>query len=345
MTNHPADGLFFLGPRLPTSRDVARRVALGGADALTDATRRADSARYQEVQCRTALNRAEGMPFQWTLNPYRGCTHACHYCFARRYHAQFELDAGDQFSSVILVKKNVADVLAREIDRPSWRGELVALGTATDAYQPIEGHYRLTRASLEVFAKARTPVAIVTKGPMIVRDADILRAIAGSAGCTVYLSVPTVDDAVWQALEPGTAPPMQRLRAVRALVDAGVPAGVLLAPLVPGFSSAPRQVERTMAAIADHGARFVACSVMHLQPAVRQHFLTFVERHFPDRLCGLERLYGRTYAPRSYRLQVQSVFSRLKRRYGLTDGPPARPASPARADQTAAPARQSAFQW
>ena len=138
---------------------------------LTEAERRADAARYQEVRCRSALNRVEGMPFRWTLNPYRGCTHGCHYCFARRYHAQFEMDSGDEFASVILVKSNIAEVLRRELDRPAWQREQVALGTATDPYQPIEGHYRLTRASLELLARARTPVGLVTKGPMVVRDA------------------------------------------------------------------------------------------------------------------------------------------------------------------------------
>ena len=114
------------------------------------------------------------MPFNWTLNPYRGCTHGCHYCFARRYHAQFELDSGDEFSSVILVKTNFVDVLQKELDRPSWKREYVAVGTATDLYQPIEGHYKLTRRSLEALAHARTPVGLITKGPMVVRDKDVL---------------------------------------------------------------------------------------------------------------------------------------------------------------------------
>ena len=124
--------LFDLGPSKPTTRQVADLVKAGGADALTEATRRADAARYQEVQCRSALNPVKGMPFKWTLNPYRGCTHGCHYCYARRYHAQFELGADDEFASVILVKTNLVDVLRRELRKPSWSGELVAVGTATD---------------------------------------------------------------------------------------------------------------------------------------------------------------------------------------------------------------------
>src|SRR5438552_12193753 len=160
-----------LGKPKPTLRQIADLVKAGGADALTEAIPRADHARYQEIRCRSALNQVKGMPFKWTLNPYRGCTHGCHYCFARRYQTQFELGPGDEFSSLIFVKVNFADVLRRELDKPSWTRELVALGTATDPYQPIEGHYKLTRRSLEALIAARTPVGIVTKGPMIVRDA------------------------------------------------------------------------------------------------------------------------------------------------------------------------------
>src|SRR5918994_4295589 len=169
----------------PTTRDVARLVKLGGAAALTEAQRRADDARYQEVRCRSALNRVEGMPFRWTLNPYRGCTHACHYCFARRYHQQFELGAGDEFATVILVKTNLPEVLRRELARPAWTREQVAVGTATDPYQPIEGHYKLTRRSLEALLAGRTPIGLVTKGPMVVRDRDVLAELGRQVGCTV----------------------------------------------------------------------------------------------------------------------------------------------------------------
>ena len=177
----------------------------GGAAALPDAVRRADNATYQEVRCRSALNRVLGMPFNWTLNPYRGCTHGCHYCFARRYHTQFELNSGDHFASVILVKTNLVEVLERELERPAWRREVVALGTATDPYQPIEGYYKLTRRALQALARSRTPVGLVTKGPMAVRDKDVLADLARTASCTVYFSVPTVDEEAWERLEPGTA--------------------------------------------------------------------------------------------------------------------------------------------
>ena len=159
-------------------------VRAGGTGALTEADRRADQARYQEVRCKSALNRAYGMPFSWTLNPYRGCTHGCHYCYARKYHKQFEMNADDEFASVILVKTNIVEVLRRELRRPSWTGELVAIGSATDCYQPIEGHYKLTRGALEVLLEHRNPASIVTKGPMIVRDKDLLARLSALEGST-----------------------------------------------------------------------------------------------------------------------------------------------------------------
>ena len=308
--------LFDLGST-PTTRDIANTVKAGGTAALTDAERRADQARYQEVTCRSALNRVKGMPFGWTLNPYRGCTHGCHYCFARRYHAQFEMDSGDEFASVILVKQNIVGVLARELDRPSWTREMVAFGTATDPYQPIEGHYKLSRALIQALARGRTPFGLITKGPMVVRDIDVLLEHARAAHSTVYMSVPTVDEDAWQQLEPGTAHPLQRLRAVRALVDAGVNAGVLMAPIVPGFSSSRSKIERTIKAIADHGARFVGCNVMYLQDGTRDHFLRFIERDFPAMRPRFEKLYAKKYPPEAYRKEVQSMVRVLQERYGL----------------------------
>jgi len=302
----------------PTTRDVARLVRDGGVAALPDAVRRADEATYQEIRCRSALNRVRGMPFKWTLNPYRGCTHGCHYCFARRYQAQLELDAGDAFASVIFVKTNVVERLAAELDRPGWARELVALGTATDPYQPIEGTYRLTRGSLERLAAAANPVGIVTKGPLVVRDRDVLRELSSRAECRVYLSVPTVDEEAWRRLEPGTAHPMQRLRAVRDLVDAGIDAGVLIAPVVPGLTSHPEKLERTVKAIADSGARSVGAMVMHLEGGTRDHFMTFLSREFPELTEKYEHLYAAKYAPKAYVERVREVVGILKARYGLS---------------------------
>jgi DNA repair photolyase len=315
--SHPL--LFDLGsePRNPTTREIASAVKGGGTAALSEAERRADQARYQEVTCRSALNRVEGMPFSWTLNPYRGCTHGCHYCFARRYHAQFEMNSDDEFRSVILVKRNFVQVLTRELDRPSWARDHVAFGTATDPYQPIEGHYRLTRDSIAALARGRTPIGLVTKGPMVVRDRDVLADLAKAAACTVYMSVPTVDEDAWRILEPGTAHPLQRLRAVRELVDAGITAGVLMAPIVPGFSSSRSKLERTIKAIADHGARFVGCNVMYLQDGTRTHFLKFIEQEFPSMLPRFEKLYARKYPPDAYRNEVKAMVRMLQQRHGL----------------------------
>ncbi len=334
--------LFELGPRAPTLRDVALVVRESGSEGLSDAERRADAATYQVVRCRSGLNPVTGMPFRWTLNPYRGCTHGCHYCFARRYHSQFALDAGDEFASVILVKGNIAATIRRELDRPAWTRELVAVGTATDPYQPIEGHFKLTRACLEALADARTPVGLVTKGPMVVRDVDVLLDLSRRATCTVYMSVPTVDEDAWRILEPGTAHPLQRLRAVRSLVDAGVSAGVLMAPIVPGFTSSRAKLERTIKAIADHGARFVGCNVMYLQDGTRDHFMRFLDQAFPAMRPRFERLYARKYPPDAYRNEVKAMVRLLLERHGL-----ARRAQTEQPDASAGfpDAEQAAFRW
>ena len=311
--------LFELGTPQPTTRDVANQVKQRGpAEGLPDALHRADGAAYQEVSCRSALNAVKGMPFNWTLNPYRGCTHGCHYCFARRYHAQFELDSSDAFSSVILVKRNFVDVLKRELDRPSWKREYVAFGTATDVYQPIEGHYKLTRRSLEALASARTPAGVITKGPMVVRDKDVLQELAKRAGCTVYMSVPTVDEDGWRILEPGTAHPLQRLRAVRELNDAGIRAGVLMNPIVPGLTSQPAKLENTIKAIADHGAAFMGTNLLYLKDGTRVHFMNFLEKHFPVLATKYRRLYRGAYAPDSYAKEVRGMVKMLQRKYKVS---------------------------
>jgi DNA repair photolyase len=307
--------LFELPFAPPTTRTIALTVKQGGAAALDQAQRRADAARYQEVTCRSALNPVRGMPFNWTLNPYRGCTHGCHYCFARRYQTQFELGPGDEFSSLIFVKVNFADVLRKEVDKPSWTRELVAFGTATDPYQPIEGHYKLTRRSLEALAAARTPVGLITKGPMVVRDADVLADLCKLSGGHVTMSVPTVDEEAWAALEPGTAHPLQRLRAVRKLRDAGVNAGVLMAPVVPGFTTERSRLEATIRAIADHGAAFLGANVLYLKGGTKDHFMGFLRQEYPHLVQGYERLYPRAYAPDAYTRAVKDVVGMLRERY------------------------------
>jgi DNA repair photolyase len=253
------------------------------------------------------------------------------------------MNPDDEFASVIMVKRNFVEVLERELDKPTWTREQVALGTATDPYQPIEGHYRLTRRSIVALARARTPVGLVTKGPMVVRDRDVLGDLSRLAACTVHMSIPTVDEDAWRHLEPGTAHPLQRLRAVRELVDAGVNAGVLMAPIVPGFSSSPAKLERTIKAIADHGARFVGCNVMYLQEGTRAHFMRFIEREFSALLPRFQKLYTRKYPPEWYTKEVKSMVRVLQERHGL-DRRPADP-EPARPNHQATDSVQVGFAW
>jgi DNA repair photolyase len=313
----PPDALFDLGRKPPTTRTIALQVREHGSESLDQAQRRADEARYQEVTCRSALNPVKGMPFNWTLNPYRGCTHGCHYCFARRYQTQFELGPGDDFSSLIFVKVNFPEVLRRELDKPSWAREQVALGTATDPYQPIEGHYKLTRRSLEALIAGRTPVGIVTKGPMIVRDADLLKELSRVAPCSVCMSVPTVDEEAWRALEPGTAHPMQRLRAVRILRDAGINAGVLMAPVVPGFTTETAKLDATIKAVADHGAAFLGANVLYLKGGTKDHFMGFLAHAFPHMVESYQRLYAGAYATPQYLGTVRALIDMLQERHHL----------------------------
>jgi DNA repair photolyase len=248
---------------------------------------------------------------------------------------------------------NLIDVLRRELDKPTWTREVVAIGTATDPYQPIEGHYKLTRRSLEALCEHRNPVGIITKGPMIVRDKDILQELTARTDCNVYISVPTVDEDAWRRLEPGTAHPLQRLRAVRELVDAGIRAGVLMNPIVPGISSKPALLERTVKAIADHGARFVGCNVMFLEGGTRDHFMRWLGEEYPDLVDGYTRLYARKYAPSDYRKEVSGVIATLRAKYGLKsraddhDGAHDSKAT-ARAEEApgiAEPPQQSAFKF
>jgi DNA repair photolyase len=189
--------------------------------------------RYEVVECSSALTRVQGMPFHWSLNPYRGCVHGCHYCYARRYHGFLELDAGEDFASVIFVKGNLPQVLRRELRRPGWARETVALGTGTDPYQAIEGRFCLTRDSLRALADYGTPASIVTKGTLILRDLVELCRLQEAASVVLCFSLTSLRPEVWRRLEPGAPPPHQRLKVLAKLVDAGIQAGVFLAPILP----------------------------------------------------------------------------------------------------------------
>ena len=333
-----AEPSLLAAPRLPTARDVARWRREHGPGAPPGATRRGDGAAYREIACRSALNRVRGMPFAWTLNPYRGCTHGCHFCFARRYQPQLEMDTGNEFSSVILVKVNFPDVLRRELASRPRPGERAAFGTATDPYQPIEGSYRLTRRALEALVERPMPVDLVTRGPLIVRDADLLAELSRKTACTVCFSVPTTDEAAWRRLEPGTAHPLQRLRALRTLAAAGVETGVLMAPVVPGISSARAKLEATVRAVADHGARFVGAGLLRLEGGTRSHFLDFLAGEYPELLAGYRRLYAGKHPAAAYAGQLQPLLDALRARYGLARRPGGRSAAERPAPAAAQPA-------
>lgn len=285
-------------------------------------------AQHYEIACKSALNRVQQMPFKWSLNPYQGCVHGCHYCFARAHAQLADRDPDDGFSSRIGVKVNVAQVLRRELSRPSWKRELVALGTATDPYQPLEGSYRLTRQCLEALRDYRTPVGVVTKGTMIVRDVDVLVALARRARTKVAFSVPTVDEEVWRKTEPGTPPPRQRLRALRCLVDAGIEAGVGMAPVLPGLSDSPQQLEATVAAAAEAGACFLWANVVYLKPGTKEHFFHFLEREYPHLVPRYARMFPGAYAPARVKASVQGAIAELQQRWPVADRR-ARPAEPA----------------
>ena len=281
--------------------------------------------RYVETQAKTVLNSVQGMGFRWSVNPYRGCVHGCHYCFARRYHRYLDLGTGEDFTGVILVKVNAVAVLRAELSRPGWQRATVAVGTATDPYQPIEGRYRLTRGILEALADARTPASVVTKGPMVIRDRDVLAAVRDRAGVSVCVSVTTLDPERWRQLEPGTAPPRQRLRAVGELAAAGIPVGVLLAPIVPGLTTDRANLEAVVRGAAEHGAAFLGAGVLHLEPGVREHFDGFLSAEAPSLLPLYRRLYPGTRAPAGVEQSLGATVADLRRRYGLADRPPLPP--------------------
>ena len=280
-------------------------------------TSAAHGVRYEEVECKSVINRVQGMAFKWSINPYKGCVHGCHYCYARRYHAFIDLNPSEDFTGVILVRANAPDVLRGELARRSWKRETVAVGTATDPYQPIEGRYRITRGILEALRDYRTPVSIVTKGTMIVRDLDVLVELAGRAGASVAMSISTLDRDTWRRLEPGTAPPWQRLRAVQRLSEAGVEAGVLIAPIVPGITDTSDHLRDLVRSAADHGARFVGSRVLALQGSVKDHFLGFMREEYPGLLAEYRRLFPGANADRDYASATVGYVDGLRRLYRI----------------------------
>jgi DNA repair photolyase len=266
------------------------------------------------------MNRVKGMAFGWSLNPYMGCVHRCTFCYVRAFELRADRPADARYGTSIRVKVNIAEVLRRELARPSWRREGVAIGAATDPYQPAEGRYRLTRSCLEALSAARNPFAIITRGPLIVRDVDVLAEASRRADVSVTFSVPTVDLDVWRRTEPGTAPPRQRLRALTRLVDAGVRASVGLAPILPGISDRPEQLADVVRAARDAGACGVWANVLYLKPGTREHFLECLGRDWPELLPRYETLYGRrAYLPGAETEPVRQTVRALAREHGIRD--------------------------
>ena len=288
---------------------------------------------YTATPCKSALNRVRGMPFAWSLNPYRGCTHGCHYCYARATHAHLGLDAGLDFTQRIFVKSNVVEVLRRELAARSWRREEVAIGTATDPYQPGEGRFALMPGILQAFADFQSPVSIVTKSTLVWRDHDQLASLQAAAGARVSFTITTLDPTIWRALEPGTPPPHKRLEVMRRLVDAGVPCGIFLAPVVPGITDNPA----ALAAIADaaraNGASWLWASPLRLAPLVKEHFLGWLGDYRPDLLARYAHgIPGANTSPH-YQAWVERQVAQARLAAGFPPELPARP-KPATATAT-----------
>ena len=277
-----------------------------------------------EVTCRSALNKvpeASRVPFRWTINPYRGCTMACRYCFARKTHEYLDLDSGRDFDTQIVVKTNVSEVLRRELARPSWRGEHVAMGTNVDCYQRLEGRYQLMPRIIDALTERANPFSILTKGALILRDLPLLQRAAQVTDVSAALSIGSLDRELRGLVEPGAPPPARRLEVVRRLVDAGIPTGVLMAPVLPFLSDTEEQIEATVAAIAASGASHVTPIVLHLRPGAREWWLAWLRRERPDLLPRYAELYRRgSYAESGYQQRIAATVRRVARSHGLGGG-------------------------
>jgi len=273
------------------------------------------STRFYEVRAKSILNRvpaASRMPFRWTINPYRGCSHACQYCFARPTHTYLDFNAGRDFEREIVVKVNAPEVLRAELARPSWRAEHVALGTNTDPYQWVEGRYKLMPDIWQALLEARNPCSVLTKSPLLLRDLPVMRELAARTDFSAALSVPTLDERAWRETEPHTPSPRARLEAVAELNRAGIRTGVLVAPLMPGINDAPEQVAPILELAAQAGAAYITGIALHLRGEVRGLFFDWLRAHRPDLLQRYRELYRRgAYAP----------IEERRRLAGLTNGP------------------------
>jgi|HubBroStandDraft_6_1064221.scaffolds.fasta_scaffold471326_2 DNA repair photolyase len=281
---------------------------------------REPSTRYIEIACKSLLNRVRGMPFEWSINPYRGCAHRCVFCYARRTHEFLDRNGLSDWGTTIFVKANAPQVLRAELSDPKWRGEHVALGTATDPYQAAEGRYRITRAILRELARARTPAHLITRSPLVTRDIDVLQELARTAGVSVCFSLPTLDPDLARRIEPTVAPPAQRLRALRELSAAGIRAGVAIAPVLPFLCDSVAQLRAVYEAAAEAGATFAWHGVLNLGEVARDSYQAFLAEHHPEIAPAYAELYRGKYASAAY---VAAVERRARSaRSGIRFEPP-----------------------
>ncbi|MBX6766236.1 MAG: Rv2578c family radical SAM protein [Actinomadura rubrobrunea] len=301
------------GPAAPLieRRAVARTFDTPGFRGMT----------FYEVQARSIINRvpaASRMPFRWTINPYRGCSHACVYCFARRSHEYLDLDSGADFDSKIVVKVNAGELVRRELAAPRWRGEHIAMGTNVDCYQRAEGRYRLMPPILKALRDAANPFSILTKGSLILRDLPLLAEAAERTEVGTAVSVGFVDRELWRLVEPGTPSPDKRLEVCAALNDAGVRCGVVMGPVLPYMTDSPRQLEEAVRRIAEAGATSVTAITLHLRSGAREWFLAWLREHRPDLVQPYARLYrGGAYAPRELQERISQLVRELAAKYGI----------------------------
>jgi DNA repair photolyase len=275
---------------------------------------------FIEVEAKSVLNHVPGgaMPFSWTINPYRGCSHACVYCFARPTHTYLDMDAGTDFETKIVVKVNAPDVLRRELAAPRWKGEHVAMGTATDPYQRAEGRYRLMPRIIGALADARNPFSILTKGTLILRDLDLLVEASRVAPVTAAFSIGTLDEEVWRRTEPGTPHPRERMKAVAALNEAGIACSVLMAPVLPGISDHPRMLRDVVVAAIEAGAPHISPILLHLRPGVREGFEAWLGGAYPELVDRYAQLYPGAYGSVAARKELGRRVASIVRSLGGT---------------------------
>ncbi|MFC4587735.1 Rv2578c family radical SAM protein [Sphaerisporangium corydalis] len=282
---------------------------------------------FYEIHARTIVNRvpaASHVPFSWTVNPYRGCAHACTYCFARKSHEYLDLDAGRDFDSKIVVKVNAGELVRKELAAPRWGGHPIAMGTNVDCYQRAEGRYGLMRGILAALRDAANPFSILTKGSLILRDLDLLTEAAEVTDVGVALSIGFLDQDLWRSVEPGTPRPAKRLEVCATLTGHGLSCGVLMAPILPYLTDSPQALAAAVGRIAEAGATHVTPIVLHLRPGAREWFLAWLGREHPRLVPRYLELYGRgAYAPAAYQARVEAEVAELARRHGV--GRPAVP--------------------